>query len=240
MGLSAVQTTVRAAIAPETAGIAAKAQLAIAAADLRADDNRDDLLKSLDGADVYRFPRASRREMIEQILGRKVWVEAAGLRHIGWDVRMNFKWDSSGRVDGGEELCASQDERWQDALDENDAILRRAAEAAMEPYLDPEFRILGGDEEMACQLEVVGANHGFVLMRSMAGRDMGFADAASARAALEDLDDAEVRDLWAACRVLDVDFSRANRVFEMSWHLNAIRAEMEADWLEELEPELDF
>jgi hypothetical protein len=204
------------------------------------DDNRNDFLRSIDGLDEYTFPKASRSQMVEQILGRRVWVEIAGIRHVGWDIRMNFNWNMSGHVDGGEELCQSQDARWMEIVKEDPSFLRRAAEDALSPYLDSDFRILEGDEDMACHLELTGGSRGFIALRSMGGMDLGFPDAAGARRAIESLSDDEIRNLWTACRVLDVDFCRKNRVSEMSWHLNAIRAEIEAEWLEDLDPELDF
>lgn len=203
-------------------------------------DNRDDLLKGLDGVEGYRFPRTTREGMIAEILAHGTWTDAAGRKLLAWDIRMNFAWDKSGRVDGGEELCRSQDARWKKKVEGNSKLFRQACEKTLKPFLSPDFRILDGDADMACDLDVAGSHGGWLVMRALGGQDLRMASGAALAAFLAEASDAVVRNIWATLRTLNVDLSRRNRVQMMSWTLNEMRAELESVWLEELDPELEF
>lgn len=203
-------------------------------------DNRDDFLKGLDGVEGYRFPRTTREGMISEILGHATWTDISGRKLLAWDIRMNFPWDKSGRVDGGEELCRSQDARWKKAIEGNSKAFRKACEKTLEPFLDSNFRVLDGDDDMICNLDVAGSHGGWLVLRSLGGQDLRMASQTDFAAFLATASDTVIRNIWATLRALNVDLSRKNRVQMMSWTLNQMRAEMEAVWLEELDPELDF
>ncbi|MCE6958397.1 hypothetical protein LAZ40_04915 [Cereibacter sphaeroides] len=202
-------------------------------------DNRDDFLRSFDGVSDYSFPRRTREGMIRDIMSHGCSPCRDGKMRFSWDIRMNFVWDRSGRVQDGEDLCPSQDARWREALEEDRTLYRRACETALADYVDAPFRVLD-DDDMLCDLEVIGVQGGWVILNSIGGKPIAAPTPGAMRQLLEGSCDVTVRNLWTALRTLDVDFSRKNRTFEMQWALNGLRAELEAEWLEELDPELMF
>lgn len=203
-------------------------------------DNRDDFLKGLDGVEGYRFPRTTREGMISEILAHSTWTDASGRKLLAWDIRMNFPWDKSGRVEGGEELCRSQDSRWKKAVEGTSKLFRKACEKTLKPFLDTDFHILDGEEDLLCDLDVAGSHGGWLVLRALGGQDLRMKSSSELAAFLAEASDAVVRNIWATLRALNVDLSRKNRVQMMSWTLNEMRAELESVWLEELDPELDF
>lgn len=201
-------------------------------------DLRDDFLKELDAAGEYSFPLASRAGMIAEILGRPRFDIQRGAV-LCWDVRMKHRWDQSGVLEGEEEVCRTMDARWKAEIKSNPNVLDRAAEIALDSYVHDEFEVLSVDEAR-CSLSVLGANGGFIGLDTFAGHDMTCRSDEELAAILASFTDEEVRHLWMATRVLDVDFSTQQRTFAMQLALNQIRASMEDEWLMEREEALAF
>jgi hypothetical protein len=200
---------------------------------------RSDFLKELDAEGVYSFPPTDREGMIKDLLMRQSQL-VGSKRYLSWDVGMRFNWDKSGHVEGGEDLNPKMDERWAREMDEKPEILEQACERAIEPYLAENFNVLEIGEEARCQLNLGGHNDKYVLLEEFGGRNMGFESFSDLRKSLTELDDDTLSNLWTTARVLDQDLSRASRAVEVSWALNAIRAEIEEEWAIGSEREISF
>ena len=201
-------------------------------------DLRDDFIRGIHANGDYRLPRMSRTGMINEIMTHPTSPARSG-RTLSWDIRMNFRWDETGRIEGGEEIDSQFDQRWQREVSVNEGIFRRATETALAPYLVSDFSVLDLDDA-GCELDTDGANHGFLVMRSFRGASMAFETPTEFNTKLRSLPDSDLLALWATVRVLDQDLSRKSRTHEMRMVYNDIRAEMEAEWVVGLEEELEL
>lgn len=188
----------------------------------------------------YRFPISSRKAMINDILGHMTYRAQDGSRALAWDIRMNFKWNDSGRVRDGEAVCRSMDRRWAKMLQEDDDVFKRACDQALQPYVTAPFVALDMDESRAVELDVKGDNGGFLVLSSFAGQSMVHDSPRDLEAKLAQMSNDDLSILWATDRILTVDLSRAVRAAEMADAMNEVRASLEADWLREVEDEVTF
>lgn len=201
-------------------------------------DLRDDFLRAIHEAGDYSFPRATRTLIINSLLMHPKVAGRDGLQ-LSWDVRMNYAFNTSGKVTGGEEVDPALDARWTEAYAADESLMITAGERALAPYLQAPFSALEMDDA-ECELEARGSKGGFVVLGSFNGQKMCFADPRDMRLRLEAMDDGALMRLWAATRVLDADLGRANRAAIMAEELNTLRAEMEPQWEEDIEQELSF
>lgn len=201
-------------------------------------DFRDAAMKSINDEGLYSLPATSRAGMVNQLLMHPTMKVADGLAFC-WDVRMNFEWDSLGHVQDGEELDPQFDKRWKREFANNKEVFDRVCDIAIRDYLDAEFSVMGLDEA-ACELDTMGRNNGFVVMRKWRGAPAVAANLTELRENLVTMPDEELRTLWMSVKVLDQDFCRRQRTVEMQLACNEVRAELEAEWTQEIENELDF
>ena len=200
-------------------------------------DNRDDFLRGIHEEGMYSLPFTTRAGMMREILIHPT-IRRGGELHLSWDVRMDHAWDRSGRIVNGEELCPSMDGRWKRKLAEDPSILRRALEAVLEGYFDPEFAPLEMDDAKT----EIEQSHGEdeLFLKSFNGASMGFASHSELRARLNVLTDRALMTFWAAVRVLDADLGRRTRTLMVQEQLNQMRHEIEQAWLDEVDEELSF
>ncbi|MCW3784432.1 hypothetical protein [Defluviimonas salinarum] len=201
-------------------------------------DIRSDFIRGIHETGDYNLPRTTRRGMINDILMHPSQESRNG-RTLAWDTRMNFSWDRSGRVEGGEEVCRSMDARWMAAVKEDDDLLRKACDEAFSPYLAEGFAALGL-EEATCEIVAGGPEGEHLLLKSFRGTDLEFRDHRDLRQKIEALSEEDISNLWVTVRVLDKDLSRASRANEVQIHLNSLRAEKEQEWLVEADEEIAF
>lgn len=200
-------------------------------------DDRTDFLRALHESGDYNLPPTSRDGMIKELMMRQSQ-EVRGKRMLSWDVGMNYDWDRSGHVEGGEDLGANFDRQWAQEMEANPSILRTACDRAVAPYVAPGFNVLELGESASCELNIGGAGDKYLMLGSFAGQDMSFATFRELREKLSSMETSELVDLWATVRVLDKDLNRQNRAHDVAWELNAIRASLEEEWLMEAEEEV--
>lgn len=193
------------------------------------EDLRSELAIALDASGEYRLPRTSRAGMIVELMARSLHRE--GDTHFpGWDIRMNFSWNQSGRTRDGAEVSRDHDERWTELLENDPSIFHRACEKALTPWVEEHVDLLEMDGELECSFELMEPGRDTLLLKSFAGRVMEFAGRAQWAEFVKSLDDAQLAETWMAFRVLDADLSRKQRAELMAGEYNTIRQEMEADW----------
>ena len=204
-----------------------------------AQDIRSSFLKLLHEQEAYDLPAMGRSEMISEIASHPMRDERSGDRLFAWDIRMNFSFNKTGHMTGGEEVSDALDNRWNELMREDPGLLRQACDQAIKPYFASGFQILG-EPGMDCDLEVRGDSGGWLVMSGFSGKPMVFAKDETVEQSIEQLSDTDLSHLWAALRVMNEDTAPEMRAFEVSWILNEMRAELEEEWLAEAEPELDF
>lgn len=205
-------------------------------------DIRPAVLKEINAISAmpYRFPVSSRQAMINETLARPTYRAADGSQALAWDIRMNFKWNATGHVEGGESVERSMDRRWAPLAEKDGAAFKQACDQALQPYVAAPFVPLDLDPSRAADLDVKGDNGGFLVMSSFAGKQMTFSGPRELEAKLDAMSNDDLSMLWAAGRILDKDLSKRVRATEMALAMNEIRAEMEVEWLEEIdEPEAE-
>lgn len=188
----------------------------------------------------YRFPVSSRKAMINEILPRLHYRAQDGSRALAWDIRMNFKWNASGHVEGGEAVERSMDRRWAAQSDRDGDAFKQACDQSLQPFVVAPFVALDLDPSRAAELDVRGDNGGFLVLSSFAGRDMTFSGPRELEDKLDAMSDDDLSMLWATARILDVDLSKGVRGAEMALAMNEVRAALEVEWLEEVEAEVEF
>lgn len=192
--------------------------------DLRAAD-----LKAMNMAtDVpYSFPASDRAKMIADISRNKIFV-SEGESALCWDIRMGFRWNASGIIRGGAEVDPDMNDQWAQTCGVGSETFTACANEAVAPYVSGAFVPLEREGASAIVLEQRGAQGGFLVMTSIAGQDIAFADREELAIILDALDDNQISDLWASCRVLDIDLGRAARSEEMEWRMHDARVAFEA------------
>lgn len=205
-------------------------------------DVRPTVLKEINAISAmpYRFPVSSRQAMMNEILARTTYRAQDGSRALAWDIRMNFKWNDSGRTKDGETVCRTMDKRWADLIEGDGDVFKQACDQALQPYVAAPFAALDLDPSRAAELDVKGDNGGSLVMTSFAGKPMTFAGPRELEAKLEAMSSDDLSMLWATGRILDVDLSKGIRSAEMAHAMNEIRAALEIEWLEEVEEEVTF
>lgn len=219
-------------------------QIRLGLLDSREIDNRSDFVRQINAEPdlPYSFPRASRSAMISEIMGHEVYRGAHGAEsHLAWDVRMNFRWNQSGKLAVPKaEIEPEFDKQWSKQVRSDESIFQRASEASLAPYLSTPFLAFDAENGIAANLEVAGRNAGFVVMSDFGGAQMGFRNATELAGKLAAMDDEHIMMLWVTCRTLSSDLSVASRSFDMASEFHDIRAEMEDFWRTEEEPALNF
>ncbi|MFG6083723.1 hypothetical protein ACEUZ9_005448 [Paracoccus litorisediminis] len=201
-------------------------------------DFRDEFTKAIHAEGFYDLPATSRKNMINNILMRPL-VELRDGFALGWDIRMNHKWDASGFIEDGDDVDPKFDARWAQEMVAQDEIFNQVCEMALSPYLVDGFSVLEM-EDAVCELITCGPKDGALVLKSFRGEDMTFANVRDLRAKLDAMDETGLRNLWTSTRVLSQDLSRKQRSIEMSICANKIRASVEKEWLLELDDELNF
>lgn len=197
-------------------------------------DNRPEVAKDLHEAGEYNIPKASRRGMIADLASRPLHKED-GLLFPGWNVRMDFAWNKTGHVEDGLDISSEGDAQWAEALKTDPTIFHRACENALKPWVSAYVDVLEMDGRMLCDIHLKDLGRDTLLLKAFNEKPLGFARRDDWRGALETLSDTEVGDLWTAFKVLDSDLSQNHRAEIMACEYNAIRHEMEEDWVVEIE-----
>ncbi|WP_027234422.1 hypothetical protein [Leisingera caerulea] len=202
-------------------------------------DERSEFVKTLHETGEYNLPKVSRDGMIKDLMIRQSQEADAG-RMLSWDIGMDFKWDSSGHIDGGQDLSAQLDTRWRRAMRDEPEILSDAVQRAMAPYTSDGFNVLDLGESAACDLKFGGPDDRYLMLSAFGGQDMSFGSFRELNTKLKNLATEDLLNLWTTVRVLDKDLSRSCRSYDVAWELNAIRSEREERWLNEVEEEISF
>ena len=121
----------RAAV-PATGDAHNQAQLGLRKAEVA--DDRTDFVRALHETGEYNLPRTSRDGMVKDLMMRQSQL-VRGTRMLSWDVGMNYAWDRSGRVEGGEDIGANFDSTWDREMEDNPEHLRAACDRAVAPYV---------------------------------------------------------------------------------------------------------
>lgn len=195
-------------------------------------DIRSEFLNILDqDADVpYQFPQTTRDKAISEIMARERFSRDDGKFHLACDVRMNFTWNKSGVIEGGNEVSSEYDKAWAHYYKSTPAVFERACETVLAPFLSLDFSVLDLGEEAVCHLDVMGPNAGHLVIKEFAERSMVFSSDAELRSCLEDMPVEDLANLWATLRVIDVDLSRPERARMLALEINELRSEIEEEW----------
>lgn len=189
----------------------------------------------------YTFPPASRAAIIADLAAHTLFKTGDDRDMLAWDVRMNFAWNRSGRIEGQDAVDDRFDSRWAKESGNASDIFAQACETALKPYLAEPFKVLDLDDSLPIELDVMGGRGGFVVLKSVNGTALRGKGPQGLATALDALDDQTLTQVWAATRILDVDFSRSVRKEIMTDLLHDARLAQEIEWGEEIEEdELDF
>ena len=198
------------------------------------DDVRTSLAQEIHDMGEYRLPALSRAAMMIELMARKM-IKEDGLFHPCWDIRMNFSWNMSGRVEDGRETVRDFDARWAELIDTDPSVFHEACTRALAPYVDEFVDILEMDGALECSLDLSEPGRDTLILKSFKGESTGFRSRSDWSAHLRTLDDDALCDLWMSLRILDQDLSRKNRAEVMAGVLNDIRHEREVDWSDDVE-----
>ncbi|MBW3243487.1 hypothetical protein KUV57_12505 [Epibacterium sp. DP7N7-1] len=200
-------------------------------------DDRTDFVRALHETGEYNLPKTSRDGMVKDLMMRQSH-KVRDTRMLSWDVGMNYAWDRSGRVEGGEDLCSSFDTKWEHELGDNPEHLRMACDRAVAPYVASGFNVFELGEKAGCELNLGGVNDKFLMLSSFGELDMGFSNFGELREKLNGMNTEDLVNLWTTVRVLDTDLNRSNRAFDVAWELNGIRSSLEENWVLEADEEV--
>lgn len=197
-------------------------------------DLRSALAIALDDMGEYRLPQTSRRGMMVELMARTLYREGEAF-FPGWDIRMSFNWNQTGKVQGGLEVSREYDDRWNEVVEEDPSIFHRACEKALAPWVSDHVDLLDQDGGLECVFDLMEPGRDVLLIKEFAGKTMRMGDRSQWSSFVRSLDDQRLSDLWMAFRVLDADLSRRQRADIMASEYNAIRHEMEEEWDLEIE-----
>lgn len=200
-------------------------------------DIRSDLVRSLHDAGEYNLPPTSREGMVKDLMMRQSQT-VRGRKLLSWDIGLNYAWDRSGRVEGGEILDADFDRRWMKEMAANPDHLRTASDRALAPYVVSGFNVLELGESAGCELNIGGDQDNFLMLSTFGEHDLSFRDFRELREKLAEIPDDTLLNLWTTVRVLDRDLNRQSRAYDVAWELNEIRAALEEEWLMEVDEEV--
>lgn len=193
------------------------------------DDIRSELAKIMHSFGEYRFPKASRSSMIVELMAHKM-AEKDGQLYPSWDIRMNFKWNQSGKIADGREISPQNDEKWADLIENDPSIFHDACERALSPYIDDFVDILEQDGTLSASIDLLEPCRETLILTSFKSEALGFASRAVWTDHVKSLSDEDLCDLWMSVRVLDADFSKKSRAEIMAGIYNDIRHEKEEIW----------
>lgn len=220
-----------------------QAQIVIGALNPDERDNRDAFIRNIDASPElpYSFPRASRDAMIAEILSHETYRPARnGKELLAWDIRMNFRWNASGVVEGGADVDAAYDKRWSAAVADDPQIFERVCENAVSVYVSSPFSAFEREDRALADLDIAGGNGGFMVLKGIAGRPLEFNGLSDLHEQLGAFSDGEIMDLWVCLRTLDVDLSRKNRAFDVEMGMHEERLALEQEWMNEIDDEVSF
>jgi len=199
-------------------------------------DNRDEFTRALHADGAYHLPATSREAMVNDILLHPMARVRGGMA-LSWDIRMNYNWDRTGRVDGCDEVSREFDKRWLTELSTRDEIFEEVCDLALSSYLAEDFSVLGM-EDAACNLNTTGPNNGTLVLNGWRGHAAAFSGIGELRENLITMPDDELRSLWTTVKVLDQDLSRKQRAIEMGLACNTVRTRLEESWSMDVEEEI--
>jgi hypothetical protein len=207
-----------AAVPHAGASDAAQAKRDLRSADLKAMNMSTDVL--------YSFPVASRAKMVSDISSHKIYA-GDGESGLCWDIRMKFRWNATGVAKRSIHIDEDMNAAWAEVSAPGSDIFKACTTEAISPYIADGFVPLERENASDIVLEQRGTNGGFLVMTKIAGQDIAFNNREELDVILDALSDREICDLWASCRVLDVDLGRAARAEEMEWRMQDARQEFE-------------
>ena len=178
----------------------------------------------------YSVPQTTRQNAITEIIKHGRFTRDDDRFYLACDIRMNFKWNSTGVVEDGNEVSSQYDECWSKHYQTHPEVFEKACESVLAPFLSLDFAVLDLGEEAVCHLDVMGPNCGHLVVKEFAGQPMIFDCDDSLRRSLEAMPVEDLANLWATLRVIDVDLGRQERARLMENENNVIRAEIEEEW----------
>lgn len=178
----------------------------------------------------YSFPQTTRDNAIFEIMTRERFNRDDGQFHLASDIRMGFKWNKSGVVEGGLEVSDEYDQAWKQHYEADPELFHKACESVLAPFLALDFTALDLGEHATCHLDVMGTNLGHLVLKEFSGEATVFASDQALRDHLEAMPVGDLANLWATLRVIDVDLCVNERVRLMEAEINEMRAVVEEDW----------
>lgn len=191
-------------------------------------DIRSDFTKSIsqDPKNPYSFPCRNRIGMEADICDHFTYVAPRGPAHLGWDIRMNIKWNRTGYKKGGTPLDRQYDASWRHTIKNNASVIKDAGDRLIAPYVSGPIGILDQDTFL-CDFEIVGKNSGFIILKKFCGFHMGGSKDISIADRIFRLSDTQLEALWVACYVMDEDLCVENRRSQMQTQMEIARLDFE-------------
>lgn len=196
-------------------------------------DNRPEIAVMLHASGDYSLPKTTAKGMAVELLSRYLHEDENGLLP-GWNIKMNFAWDTSGISKCGKETQIEYDEAWNELVASDDSIFEEACARALDPWISDYVDLLECDGEMLCDI-ILSDTSDHLLLKSMSGMDLAFKTRNDWTRFVMSLDEDNLAKLWTACRVLDADLSRKERAIVMAATYSEIRVEKEQEWGLEVE-----